>query len=267
MSRVLAKNQGHEPLRIVIVHQEPLFRLGLRSVLERQGMQIAGETTRLEEILDVVTSKQPDVILLDGAFCDAFRTLSAADVVMRIRQAGARGIIVLVATPDEEQLFWLLLAGAAAYALDRLESDSLVEMVRRVAAGEYLLTEEVLSTDTRPPARSRPPKPLPKRVTPEPEAVTQTRERLGITDREIEVLQCVMRGLSNVRIGRVLGITHHTAKNHIMHLFGKFNVRDRTAAVVYALRHGLISWDDPLPQDAVRPQGSSTERYREELAV
>jgi DNA-binding NarL/FixJ family response regulator len=278
-------------LRVLIVQNNAILRLGLRSVLERHEMQIVGETVEREEILEKVSTLQPDVVLFDGmlTFHDAYREYSAAQVVAHIR--GSCGIFVMVPHANEESLFQFLLAGAAAYELDTLGCAALVEKVRRVAAGAYLVTDEVLRPVKRPTCQR------PENVTEQPASLLQTKTRTKksphlqpridtgsvsdiskITGREIEVLQCILHGLGNKQIGARLGISDQTAKNHLTRIHKIFGVFDRTAAVVTALEYGLIALNDPLPDQQAQiipremPEAEdnrecTTVRQREEVAV
>src|SRR5205814_217134 len=108
-----------------------LLCLGMRSVLERHGMQVVGSSTEQEEILALVAATRPDVVLLDGTltFGSPYKD-SAAQMITEMRRAGARGIFVLVPDVSEEQLFQFMLSGAAAYELAMLSADALVQKVR-----------------------------------------------------------------------------------------------------------------------------------------
>jgi len=139
---------------------------------------------------------------------------------------------------DDEQLFNAIRAGASAYCTKDIEPEQLIDIIVRVARGEYLINEMVLS---RPFVASR--------------ALDQFRElsRLDrtasgffspLTPREIEILDCVARGYSNKEIAQVLNISDQTVKNHITSILRKLQVNDRTQAVIYALRHGWIKLED-----------------------
>jgi DNA-binding NarL/FixJ family response regulator len=235
-------------LRILLVQGSPLLCLGMRSVLERHGMQIVGSSTEQEEILALVAATRPDVVLLDGTltFDDGYREYSAAWMVAQMRLSGGRGIFVLVPEVNEESLFQFLVAGVAAYERDSLSADDLVQKVRQVALGEYLITSEALQPKALPfyQKREQSERAIQKTQPLQPRIVTlpvpQCRDLSEITVREIEVLQCMMEGLTNVQIGKVLRITDQTVKNHITHLLCKLSVQDRTAAVVAAIRLGLL---------------------------
>jgi DNA-binding NarL/FixJ family response regulator len=253
-------------IRVFLVQNNPLLRLGLRSVLERHEMQIVGEATEGEEILSGVSTVRPNVVLFDGAmlFQDSHREYRSAQVVAQMRRIGARGIIVLVTTPSEEHLFPFLVAGAAAYEPDNLTADDLVEKVRRVSRGEYLVSGELFCQDTEQQQHEA-------EENREPEHAVEPADDALLTERQIDVLRCVMHGYSNKLIGRELRISDQTVKNHITSVIRRLKVPDRTAAVVTALRLGLIELSDSLPDRqelVVKLSGTKApQRNREELAV
>jgi two-component system response regulator DegU len=231
-------------IRVLILHDNPLFCLGLRSVLERhEEMQVADAFT-----LDQVVAVRPDVVLIDGALRFCLPQFTAVEAVAHMQRAGVRGIIVFARLPaNEEDLFRFLMSGAAAYELPTISGDDLVEKIHRVARGEYLISSAVLK-----PARS---KTLPARdtrylpqVQEEKQQCTTPQESLCettvISPRDIAILKQVIKSRNNKQIGQALGISDQTVRNRITALLKKFQVRDRTAAVVVALRQGLISLDD-----------------------
>jgi len=184
----------------------------------------------------------PDIVLLDINMPQ----MSGLEVTRVIRRRHPQtGVIILTMREDDEQLFHAIRVGAAAYATKDVEADELITLIRRVAKGEYLINENVLS---RPFVASR--------------VLDQFRELSSIdsvaenvfsplTPREIEILDCVAQGNSNKEIARILKISDQTVKNHITSILRKLAVNDRTQAVIYALRHGWIR----LENDPTDPTG------------
>jgi DNA-binding NarL/FixJ family response regulator len=135
---------------------------------------------------------------------------------------------------DDEQLFNSIRAGANAYGTKDIDPEDLIVLIRRVARGEYLINENVLS---RPFVASK--------VLDQFRELAQMDEVSNsvfspLTPREVEILDCVAHGNSNKEIARLLSISDQTVKNHITSILRKLAVNDRTQAVIYALRHGWI---------------------------
>jgi DNA-binding NarL/FixJ family response regulator len=149
-------------------------------------------------------------------------------------------VIILTVHEDDEQLFQAIKVGAAAFSTKDVGQDKLVDMVRRVGRGEYLINENV---STKPFVASR----LLKQFR-DLAAMDRNEEGLfaPLTSREIEILDCIARGMSNKAIARNLHISDQTVKNHITSILRKLMVNDRTQAVVYALRRGWIKISDEV---------------------
>ncbi|MCX7623493.1 MAG: response regulator transcription factor [Thermomicrobium sp.] len=224
------------PINILVVDDHPLFRSGIRWSLEQNPQfVVVGEASDGSEALRLADELSPDVILVDLSL-PGMNGLELARALKR-RQPQA-GVIILTMHQDDEQLFNAIRAGASAYCTKDIEPEQLIETITRVARGEYLINEMVLS---RPFVASR--------------VLDQFRElsRLDrtssgffspLTPREIEILDCVARGYSNKEIAQALNISDQTVKNHITSILRKLAVNDRTQAVIYALRHGWIKLED-----------------------
>ena len=221
---------------ILIVDDHPLFRSGIRWNLEQvPNFRIVGEAGDGGEAIRLADERSPDVILVDLSL-PGMNGLEVARALKR-RQPQA-GVIILTMHQDDEQLFNAIRAGASAYCTKDIGPSDLIEVITRVARGEYLINEMVLS---RPFIASR--------------VLDQFRElsRMDrastgffspLTPREIEILDCVARGHSNKEIAQLLSISDQTVKNHITSILRKLAVNDRTQAVIYALRHGWIRLDE-----------------------
>ena len=263
-------------IRVMIVHQSPLFRLGLRAVLERQrDVEIVGETVLMEDLLKLRASTSPHAILFDGSLTSCLPSRSAAHVVAELHSTGAHGIFVFAPSTEEEDFFRFLQSGAAAYELPTISGDHLVEKIRRVAAGEYLMESDVLQsahqrqgqrlplmrvprlcmyeeTSTRWPKHSR--AFVQGRDTskiPGMEHKTPTSSDIPVhypsvlSSRELMVLQQILKGfISYEAIGRMLEISDGTVRQHCGSIYKKLDAHNRTHAVVIALRRRLISFDD-----------------------
>ena len=223
-----AMNQTH----ILIVDDHPLFRRGIRGSIEPEAdLVVVGEAADGVSAIQAVDQLSPDIVLLDFNLPQ----LSGLEVTKTIkRHHPGIAVIILTTHEDDEQLFHAIRVGASAYATKDIEADDLVQLIRRVARGEYIINENVLS---RPFVASR--------------VLDQFRELSSnesvpdnvfspLTPREIEILDHVAQGNSNKEIARILSISDQTVKNHITSILRKLAVNDRTQAVIYALKHGWI---------------------------
>ncbi|RIK46942.1 MAG: DNA-binding response regulator [Chloroflexi bacterium] len=219
-------------IQVLIVDDHPLFRRGIRWSLEAESdIAVSGEAPDGHTALALAEKNTPDVVLLDINMPG----MSGIEIARVLKRHHPRlGIVIITMHEDDEQLFNAIRVGAAAYCTKDVDPAHIVSIIRRVARGEYLINENVLS---HPFVASR--------------VLDQFRELARIdhasesvfsplTPREVEILDCVARGNSNKEIASILGISDQTVKNHITSILRKLQVNDRTQAVIYALRHGWI---------------------------
>lgn len=223
-----------ETIRVIVIDEQPLFRAGIRATLESTGdCQIVGESTDTIDVLELARIHNPDVALIDTG-------LLASDPLEIARQARhlvpRMAIIMLTPSEDEERLFQSIKVGAAAYYTRNITPVDLVEAVRKVSNGEYLIQDDVLS---KPQLASRVLKSF-RELTVEEEESEAKDLYSPLSSREVEILDYIARGNSNKEIAKSLKISDQTVKNHITSILKKLSVNDRTAAVVHALRHGWI---------------------------
>ncbi len=223
-----------ETIRVIVIDEQPLFRAGIRATLESTGdCQIVGESTDTIDVLELARIHNPDVALIDTG-------LLASDPLEIARQARhlvpRMAIIMLTPSEDEERLFQSIKVGAAAYYTRNITPIDLIEAVRKVSNGEYLIQDDVL---TKPQLASRVLKSF-RELTVEEEEGEAKDLYSPLSSREVEILDYIARGNSNKEIAKSLKISDQTVKNHITSILKKLSVNDRTAAVVHALRHGWI---------------------------
>lgn len=229
-----------DTIRVIIVDEQPLFRQGIRSTLEQMGdCIIVGESTDTNDVLEMARTGNPDVALIDAG-------LTASDPLEIARQsrhiAPRMAIIMLTPSEDEERLFQSIKVGAAAYYTRNITPIELMEAVRKVSHGEYLINDDVLS---KPQIASRVLKSFRELNVEEEEANSESKDVYSpLSSREVEILDYIARGNSNKEIAKSLKISDQTVKNHITSILKKLSVNDRTAAVVHALRHGWIKMHD-----------------------
>jgi DNA-binding NarL/FixJ family response regulator len=220
-------------IRVLLVDDQMLIRQGIRMLLGTEsGIEVAGEAGNGREALDLVASLHPDVVLMDIRMPEMDGVSATHEIHNRWPEIG---VIILTTFDDEEYIFEGLKAGARGYLLKDISSEDMAAAVRVVAAGGALIqpsiTRKVLSEFTR-------------LAAPQPPAATQpaweTALAETLTDRELEVLRAISRGLSNREIAESLVITEGTVKNHVSNLIAKLEVRDRTQALIKAREIGLL---------------------------
>ncbi|MQY04741.1 response regulator transcription factor [Actinomadura macrotermitis] len=209
-------------IRLLLVDDQQLVRAGLTRILGGEpGMEIAGECADGDEVAAAVARCAPDVVLMDVRM----KRMDGAAATRLLRaQAGAPPVLVLTMFDDPEVVAAALAAGAAGFVLKDAPGEEIVQAVRAVAAGKGWLdpavTPQVLAA-----YRTV----LPPRPGPSP----------GLSLREREVLALIGSGATNPEIAARLNIAEGTVKAHVGSIFTKLDLRDRAAAVIYALRHDL----------------------------
>ena len=223
--------------RVLIVDDHPLFRAGVRSGLESYpDLHVIGEAASAAIALEAADTALPDLVLLDAQL----RSDNALDLTKQLKRRHPQMLVVIMTrSEDDEQLFQAIRSGAAAYITKEIEAEELARVLRRVATGEYLINDSVLS---RPHVASR--------VLHQFQELSVLDESADgvfspLTPREIEILDYVAQGNSNKEIAYQLRISDQTVKNHITSILRKLAVNDRTQAVIFALRHGWIKLDEP----------------------
>jgi DNA-binding NarL/FixJ family response regulator len=224
-----------DQISVFIVDAHPLFRQGIRATIEAQpDMTVVGEAADGQGAVNDASSAAPDIMLIDVTL----PIMNGLEVLRSIKHIQPHtGIIIITDQEDEEDLFRAIKLGAAAYFLKDVDPSVLVDAVRRVSQGEYLINDNVLA---RPLLASRVLKSFRELAVGEPGTEPLF---VPLSAREVEVLDYIAKGNSNKEIARVLKISDQTVKNHITSILRKLAVNDRTQAVVYALRKGWIKMD------------------------
>jgi DNA-binding NarL/FixJ family response regulator len=202
------------PVRVIIVDDHPVVREGLRAVLSAEpDIIVIAECGSGEEAVLVAAQMAPDVVLMD-------LRLPGLDGVAATRQivAGGKGAVLVLTTYDTDgDIARAIAAGAVGYLLKDTPRKDLASAVHATARGETVLAAPVAA-----------------------KLVGQVRGPGSLSERETEVLRRIARGLSNPEIGRELFISEATVKSHVMRIFGKLSVKDRTAAVTVAIARGIL---------------------------
>jgi len=246
-----------DTIPILIVDDVALFRHGVRAAVEAAPAEftVVGEAADGTRALDLALLHEPAVVLLNAAVegLDGFTVIRT----LKRRVPGA-AVIVLTDCEDEETLFYAITYGAAAYLLKSVDAGDLRAVLRRVARGEYLINDRVLSAPLVAARVLESFRALAHDVAPEVEPLF-----IPLSPREIEVLGVVAQGNSNKEVATILGISDQTVKNHITSIMRKLAVNDRTHAVVYALRHGWITDAPGARRGAEAPGGAPHSRAGE----
>jgi DNA-binding NarL/FixJ family response regulator len=223
-----------ESLSILIIDDQPLFRAGLRHMLAAAdpGIQVAGEAANGKDGLQLVEDVAPTVVLLNAEV----EGLDGMDAIRELKRRGSNiSVVVMTTHEDEEKLFYAIKYGAAAYILKTISIENLVHVIRRVAAGEYLINDSLLAKPVLASKVLKSFRDLAEEADHEAEPLY-----IPLSNREVQVLDYIAKGNSNKEIARAMSISDQTVKNHITSIMRKLAVNDRTQAVVYAMRQGWI---------------------------
>ncbi len=209
---------------VLLVDDQDLVRSGLRRILRRKdGFVVVAECSDGDEVLDAVTLHRPDVVVMDLRM----RRIDGIEATGVLSAMSGPPVLALTTFNDDELLSGALRAGACGFVLKDSSAEELIRAVRAVARGDSYLdpavTARVLTTYR-------------KAATP-----ADNVSLADLTARELDVLTLIARGRSNTEIADELCISAVTVKSHIGRIFVKLNLRDRSAAIVYAYDNGIVT--------------------------
>ena len=212
-----------EIIRIFIADDHAIVREGLRALLATEpGLELIGEANDGLQAVTKVQVLKPDVILLDMVMPH----MDGLEALIEIRKSWPEAkIIVLTSFSDDEKVFSAIRSGALGYLLKESSPQDLLQAIYSVARGEGFLSPSIASKVMR--EINQPPK-LP--LTNDP-----------LTEREVEILQHVAKGLTNDEIAEKLVVSEKTVRTHVSHILAKLQLANRTLAALYALKEGLAS--------------------------
>jgi len=210
---------------VLLADDQALVREGFRLIIEVEpDIEVVGEAGDGVETVEQAKRLQPDVILMDIRMPG----LDGIAATRRLAQAGVAARVLMLTTFDrDDYLYEAMRAGASGFLLKDARRDQLVHAIRTVATGDALLAPALVRRLVEDFCR-RPPPGGP------PPAVAE------LTQRELEVLRLVARGLSNREIAKELFLSEATVKTHLAHVMQKLDLRDRVQAVVLAYESGLV---------------------------
>ncbi|MEZ0382289.1 response regulator [Mycobacterium sp. pW045] len=213
------------PVRLVLVDDHEMVIEGLRAMLTAfsDRIEVVGQAISAEQALAVVADTDPDVVLCDVRM----RGESGLDLCLTLRERDPERKIVMLSVYDDEQyLFEALRVGASGYLLKSISSDDLVHQIELAHRGETVIDPGLAARAAGTAARLQRDEFWPG-------------ARQGLTQRESEILACMVSGLSNRGIATKLVIGDETVKSHLRSIYRKLGVSDRTGAVATALREGI----------------------------
>ena len=212
-------------IRVVLTDDQPLVRAGLRVLIaDTPDLDVVGEAGTGAQAVQLVRDLRPDVVVMDIRMpgmdgIEATRMITA--------EHGAARVVVLTTFDDDDYVYAALRAGASGFLVKDMALDDILAAIRVVAAGDALIAPSVTRR-------------LIAQFAGRPETPPPRRQIGGITERELQVLTLVGRGLSNAEIAASLLISAATAKAHVAHLLAKLGARDRVQLVIAAYEAGLV---------------------------
>jgi two-component system, NarL family, response regulator DevR len=212
-------------IRLMIVDDHEVVRLGMRAAFELEAdINVVGEASNGAEALAKMSVLDPQVILMDVRM----PKMNGIEACREIKSAHPTvSILMITSFTDDEAVFASIMAGASGYLLKNVSRAELLKAIRKVAAGESLLSPTAAQQ-----AKTR--------MT---TLISGTTQLPGeeLTEREREVLALVAKGYTNKQIAEALYVTEKTARNHVSHILDKLGLARRSEAAVYAVEHKLTS--------------------------
>jgi DNA-binding NarL/FixJ family response regulator len=224
-----------KPIQIIVVDDHPLFRQGVEDVFKLvPGYLVIGQAPDGNLGLELIRERQPEIAIVDVNLPG----LNGHQITRQVvEEKLPTRIILLTAYDDPEQVIHAMSAGASAYCAKDIEPEKLIECVQLVLQGNYVLGDQVLSSGE-----------MRGWLMQHVEGAMRMYVNPGdpydpLSEREMEVLSYVTKGMSNKEIAGLMGISHQTVKNHVTSILRKLSVEDRTQAAIFALRHGWVRLD------------------------
>lgn len=210
-------------IRVLVADDHPIVRSGIVGLISLDdGLEVVGEASDGAEAVELALTLRPDVVLMDlrmPRLTGAEATARLAEELPEVR------VLVLTTYESDDDILGAIEAGASGYLLKAAPQEEIVAGIRSVAEGHTVLAPSIAATLV---TRMR------------TAAATAAEERPQLSPRELEVLRLVAQGRSNPKIARDLFIGEATVKTHLLHVFEKLGVSDRTRAVTLALELGLL---------------------------
>ena len=211
---------------MVIADDQRLFANGLARIIGIQtDMEVVGEAHTGEEAISLCLHEEPDVVLMDLSM-PGIGGLSATRKILSLLPRTR--VLILTVHTDDAHVFQGIKAGAQGYILKDCTPEELTKAIRTVHAGETIMSQDI--------AR--------KTLTTFESIRSNTEITPNLTERELEVIKALAQGKSNKEIAQALSISEKTVRNHASNIYNKLHIFDRTQAVIYAIRQGIVGLDD-----------------------
>ena len=214
-----------DEVRVLVVDDHDLFRTGLKTLLEEQGVNVVGEAPNGQTAIRLASELAPDVIIMDLNMPG----LTGVETTRKLTGiAPLTRVVVLTISADDDDVMDAVMAGACGYLLKDASIQELIIGIRAAAAGESLISPQIAAKVLR-------------RLRSQSSSVDAAETiRAELSDREIEVLKLIANGKDNAQIARELFISPKTVKNHISNILMKLQIDNRIQAAVYAVRSGIV---------------------------
>ena len=214
----------YKKIRVLLVDDHTLFRSGIKSLLQRnENFEVVGEAGDGLEGIKRARSLKPDVALIDLHMPEV-SGLQAVKVIAE-EMPDVR-VLMLTVSEDAQDLIDALRAGASGYLLKNIETDTLIDAIRRAAEGESVVSQQMTAK-------------LIQGVRNQPKADPAVIERDKFSPRERDIMASLALGESNKEIARKLDLAESTVKIHVQNIFKKLNMSSRVQVALYAVEHGF----------------------------
>ncbi|HEX9532367.1 MAG TPA: response regulator transcription factor [bacterium] len=223
-------------IRVLVVDDHSVVRLGIRMILQPEpDIEVVGEVERSRDVLQHVRALSPHVVLMDIMLGGG----DGIEATRAIKQHCPDVQILIVTAYADQQLFQKAVeAGAVGYVLKDITPTNLASAIRAVHTGKTMINPAV--------ARQM----VEHLFTVREESIGMARRQYGITDREMEVLGGVAKGLSDKELGSSLGVSESTVKMHLRAIYSKLKLRNRAQAAVFAVEKGLVTPSLAVPKQS-----------------
>lgn len=217
---------GKDPITVLVVDDHEIVRRGIRAFLATEpGIEVLDEAADGRQAVEMAARLEPDVILMDLVMPE----MDGIEAIRAIRaQQGSSQILVLTSFGSDDKLFPAIKAGALGYLLKDTSPQQLSEAIHQAAKGQATLNSTIAGR-------------LLRQFSHEATTGVPTEP---LTEREIEVLRSLARGLTNEQIGKRLQISEATVRTHVSHVLAKLGMANRTQAALWALREGLVTLNE-----------------------